>query len=51
MTIDSDGNLWIALFFASKVIKIDPRRPETLLETIDFPAKYVSELEEILKLI
>lgn len=42
MTIDTDGNLWIAIFSCSRVIKIDPRKPDTLLETIMFPAKYVS---------
>lgn len=42
MTIDTDGNLWVALFKNSKVIKIDPRKPETLLQTLEFPAKYVS---------
>lgn len=41
MTIDIDGNLWVALFGLSKVIKIDPRKPETLLQTIDIPAKQV----------
>lgn len=41
MTIDKDGNLWIAVFNGYKVIKIDPRKPETLLQTIDIPAKQV----------
>lgn len=41
MAIDTDGNLWIAVFNAYKVIKIDPRKPESLLETIDIPAKQV----------
>lgn len=42
MTIDEDGNLWIAMCYGSKVIKIDPRKPNTLLQVIEFPAKYVS---------
>lgn len=41
MTIDTDGNLWIALFGGDSVIKIDPRKPETLLETIKLPAHQV----------
>lgn len=41
MAIDTDGNLWIAVFNGFKVIKIDPRKPESLLETIDIPAKQV----------
>lgn len=41
MTIDTDGNLYIATWGAS-VIKIDPRKPETLLATIEMPAKIVS---------
>lgn len=42
MTIDSDGNLWIALFQGKHVIKIDPRKPETLLEKIELPAELVT---------
>jgi hypothetical protein len=41
MTIDTDGNLWIAIFNGFRVIKIDPRRPETLLDTIPIPSKQV----------
>lgn len=44
MTIDADGNLWVAVFNSSRVIKIDPRKPETLLETIKLPAKQVMEV-------
>lgn len=40
-TIDTDGNLWVAIFNGSCVIKIDPRKPETLLQTIAIPAKEV----------
>lgn len=41
MTIDVDGNLWVAVFNGYRVIKIDPRKPETLLQTIEIPAKQV----------
>lgn len=41
MTIDSDGNLWIACFGGSKIIQIDPTKPNTLLKTIDMPVKQV----------
>lgn len=41
ITIDADGNLWMAIFNGYKVIKFDPRKPETLLQTIDIPAKQV----------
>lgn len=44
MTIDKDGNLWIAIFNGYKVIKIDPRKPETLLQTIKIPAKQVTSV-------
>lgn len=43
MTIDTDGNLYVAVW-GSRVIKIDPRKPETLLDTIELPAKIVSIL-------
>lgn len=42
--IDRDGNLWIAVFNGYRVVKIDPRRPETLLQTIDIPAKQVTSV-------
>ncbi|XP_018333443.1 regucalcin-like isoform X2 [Agrilus planipennis] len=42
MTIDSDGNLWVAVFLGSRVIKIDPRKPETLLDTVTLPALQVT---------
>lgn len=44
ITIDADGNLWMAIFNGYKVIKFDPRKPETLLQTIDIPAKQVTSL-------
>lgn len=42
--IDTDGNLWVAVFNGFKVIKIDPRQPETLLDTIKIPAKQVTSV-------
>lgn len=42
MTIDTEGNLYVATWGGS-VIKIDPRKPETLLDTIEMPAKIVSK--------
>lgn len=42
--IDTDGNLWVAVFNGYRVIKIDPRKPETLLDTIRIPAKQVTSV-------
>ncbi|XP_018569343.1 regucalcin [Anoplophora glabripennis] len=39
MTIDTDGNLWVAIYNGSRVIQIDPRKPETLLCTVPLPAQ------------
>lgn len=44
MAIDVNGNLWVAVFNSFKVINIDPRKPETLLQTIDIPAKQVTSV-------
>ncbi|XP_044267290.1 regucalcin-like [Tribolium madens] len=44
MTIDIDGNLWVAVFNGGKIIRIDPRRPETLLDAIEMPVKQVTSL-------
>ncbi|XP_026736696.1 uncharacterized protein LOC113500183 [Trichoplusia ni] len=43
MTIDTDGNLWVAVFGGSCVLKIDPRT-NTILETIPVPAKQVTSV-------
>lgn len=40
-TIDTDGNLWVAVFDGYKVIKINPRKYNDVLETVDIPAKQV----------
>jgi len=42
MTIDTNGNLWVAVFGASRVINIDPRKPETLLWDIKLPAEQIT---------
>lgn len=42
--MDTDGNLWVAIFDGSRVIKIDPRRPETLLQTVNLPVKQVTSV-------
>ncbi|KAF5304483.1 hypothetical protein FQA39_LY09679 [Lamprigera yunnana] len=41
MTIDSDGNLWVAVFNGSRILKINPNTSE-LLTTIYFPAKQIT---------
>ena len=41
MTIDSDGNLWVAAVAAGRVLKVDGGKPETLLDTVHFPTEYV----------
>ncbi|KRT79684.1 hypothetical protein AMK59_7555 [Oryctes borbonicus] len=43
-TIDTDGNLWVAIFNGSRVIKIDPRRQNALLQTVEIPAKQVTSV-------
>lgn len=43
MTIDTDGNLWIALFNGGRVIKVDPRT-QSLLSCIELPASKVTSV-------
>lgn len=38
LTIDTNGNLWVALFGGNGFIKIDPRNPQTLLDRIGMPS-------------
>lgn len=40
MTIDTDGNLWVAVFDGGRVLHVDPRTSK-LLATIEIPAKQV----------
>lgn len=44
MTIDTDGNLWVAICNGGRIIKIDPRKPETLLYTVSLPAKQTTSV-------
>ncbi|KAF5277414.1 hypothetical protein FQA39_LY06227 [Lamprigera yunnana] len=43
-TIDSEGNLWVAVFQGQKVLKISTAQPETLLESIDIPEYQVTSV-------
>ncbi|CAH2046718.1 unnamed protein product, partial [Iphiclides podalirius] len=43
MTIDTDGNLWVAVFDGSRVLKIDPRLGH-LLQEVPIPAKQVTSV-------
>lgn len=40
MTMDSDGNLWVAVFNGARILHVNPRNG-TLLNTINFPTKQV----------
>ncbi|XP_044267326.1 regucalcin-like isoform X1 [Tribolium madens] len=44
MTIDTDGNLWIANFGGGRVLKVDPRSPQRLLNMIEMPAHQVTSV-------
>nr|CAI5817263.1 unnamed protein product [Callosobruchus analis] len=44
MTIDTNGNLWIAVFGGSRVIQIDPRVPEKILQSIEMPVPQVTSV-------
>lgn len=46
--IDTDGNLWVAIFNGSKVIKIDGKNPETLLDEIKLPGKQVNHCYHVI---
>ncbi|XP_011257800.2 regucalcin isoform X1 [Camponotus floridanus] len=43
MTIDTDGNLWVALFGGHGLIKVDPHKHK-VLEKIELPARDVSSV-------
>lgn len=47
MTIDTDGNLWVAVITSGRVVKIDGNNPEVLLQTIELPAIQVLALSQI----
>lgn len=42
MTMDSDGNLWVAVFDGGRILHINPQTKE-LINTITFPAKQVKQ--------
>ncbi|XP_028135456.1 regucalcin [Diabrotica virgifera virgifera] len=44
MTLDSDGNIWLALFNSSKVYQIDPSKPETVLRFVELPAAQITSV-------
>jgi len=43
MTIDTNGNLWVAIYNGNKVLHIDPRTKK-LLGKIELPAKYITSV-------
>ncbi|PSN54701.1 hypothetical protein C0J52_04891, partial [Blattella germanica] len=43
MTMDNNGNLWVACFFGGRVININPRTGE-LIRFVEIPAKRVTSL-------
>lgn len=44
MTIDSDGNIWVACFGGSQIVQADPRR-NALLRSVAIPASQVTSVE------
>ncbi|KAJ8944496.1 hypothetical protein NQ318_011754 [Aromia moschata] len=44
MTIDTEGNLWVAVFNEARILKIDPRKPETIAGFVELPAKQVTSV-------
>ncbi|KAJ8973400.1 hypothetical protein NQ317_006466 [Molorchus minor] len=51
MAVDYEGNLWVAVFNGSKVIKIDPRKPEAVVKTIQIPTKQIKMAPKVEKVI
>lgn len=43
-TIDTDDNLWVAVFDGSRVIKISTKIPETLLYTVYLPDPFIASV-------
>lgn len=41
MTIDVEGNLWVALVGAGKIVQINPQQPEKVQKSIELPTKLV----------
>ncbi|XP_028135460.1 regucalcin-like isoform X1 [Diabrotica virgifera virgifera] len=44
MTLDADGNIWLAVFASSKVYQIDPSKPETVLRVVKLPAAQITSV-------
>ncbi|XP_066159018.1 regucalcin-like [Euwallacea fornicatus] len=44
MTLDTDGNIWVAVFGQKKIVKINPNKPEIILQTIEIPVKQVTAM-------
>ncbi|XP_028135464.1 regucalcin isoform X4 [Diabrotica virgifera virgifera] len=44
MTIDKEGNLWVAVFESSRVYKINPRIPDTVLQILQFPNSQITSI-------
>lgn len=41
MTIDIEGNLWVALVGDGKIVQIDPQQPGKVQKSIELPSKVV----------
>ncbi|XP_072380392.1 regucalcin-like isoform X2 [Diabrotica undecimpunctata] len=44
MTLDKEGNLWVAIFESSRVYKINPRIPDTVLQILQFPNSQITSI-------
>ncbi|XP_050501744.1 regucalcin-like isoform X3 [Diabrotica virgifera virgifera] len=44
MTLDADGNIWLAVFGSSKVYQIDASKPETVLRVVELPAAQITSV-------
>ncbi|XP_072381760.1 regucalcin-like isoform X2 [Diabrotica undecimpunctata] len=44
MTLDADGNIWLAVFASSRVYQIDPSKPDTVLRTVELPAAQITSV-------
>lgn len=44
LTVDTDGNVWVAVFDGGRVLKIDPRQPDTLLQVFEVPAEQTTSV-------
>ncbi|CAG9831046.1 unnamed protein product [Diabrotica balteata] len=44
MTLDKDGNLWVAIFESSRVYKINPKISDTVLQILQFPNSQITSI-------